>query len=361
MNTTNVPIPDNVVGKVGMVAMLRRVRPEDDGKWVAVRRPVGVVTSLVGSKTPVFAWEVLVLGEPVQINQKACREIYVADRCLKPVCEISAAKVESFVKARAKQDFDEALQELKAYLKTTAMTADDFEASVDKAANQFGLERALEKVPTSVVLNEIGFRPHQEPGWLENLRWVGVNDGWEIKITAHQDWFGQWALFGSGRSEREILCHEVILPDENLRGKSVASILGIWRTAYGRQALLPDCLSLGVVFEEHQETMRRLDPGMPHLKMDGFMFRACVQWLRRNLPNSDGRDHLLMSFADGLLRLQFKDSLLGCPARGIWTDDCQVSLNDLLRIDPWRLRGGSIRVERAIQIVSFNGYQVSVV
>lgn len=53
------------------------------------------MTSLVGSKFPVFAWEVLVLGDPVQINRKPCREIYVADRCLKPVCEISAAKVES--------------------------------------------------------------------------------------------------------------------------------------------------------------------------------------------------------------------------------------------------------------------------
>jgi len=37
LSAANVPIPDNVIGKVGMVAILQRVRPEDDGKWVAVR------------------------------------------------------------------------------------------------------------------------------------------------------------------------------------------------------------------------------------------------------------------------------------------------------------------------------------
>lgn len=361
MTTTPIPIPENLVGKVGMVAMLQRLSPEDDGKWVAVRRPVGTVTSLVGSKFPVFAWEVLVLGEPVQINRKPCREIYVADRCLKPVCEISAAKVESFVKARAQQDFDDALNELKQYLKDTTLTPAEFEGFVDKAGNQFGIERALENVPTAVVLDEIGFKLRENSGWPKNLCWFGVNDGWQIKITAQQDWFGRWNLYGEGRSERTILCHEAIVPDEDLRGKTMARVLSIWRNAYGREAPVPDCLSLGVVFEEHQEAMRRLDPGMPHLNLDGFMFRACVKWLRQNHSARQDNDYLLMSFFEGLLRLRTKDNVLGCPAHGIWTDDCQVSLNDLLRIDPWSLRGRAICVERALESVSFNGYVVEVI
>lgn len=361
MTTANAPIPDHVVGKVGMVAMLQHLRSEDDGKLVAVRRPIGTVTSLVGSKAPVFAWEVLVLGEPVQINLKPCRVIYVADRCLKPVCEISAAKVESFVKARAQQDFDDALDELKLFLKDTTMTPAEFESFIDKAGNQFGIERALENVPTAVVLEEIGFRPHQEPGWLETLRWVGVNDGWQITLKAFQDWFGRWNVTGAGRSMRKVLCYEINLPDQAQRGETVAKVLDIWRTAYGANAPIPDCMYMGVVFNEHKEAMRRLDPGLPHLHVDGFLFRASVKWLRRTVRANAENLCLLLSFGDGLLRMRFNNYVLGCPAHGIWTDDCQVSVKDLLTIEPWNLRGRSIRVERSNECVTFNWHSVRVI
>jgi hypothetical protein len=355
---TNIQVPDGVVGKVGMVAMLQRVRPEDDGKWVAVRRPVGMVTSLVGSKNPVFAWEVMVLGDPVQVNDKPCREIYVADQCLKPMTVITPEQVEVFVKARAKEDFNAALDDLAKILNATSMTPDEFEGFIDKAANQMNVERALEIVPTSVALTEIGFKPKQSA--FEILGWVGVNDGWQIELSAFQDWFGRWNLSGTGKSPRTILCYEVNLPDEAMRGKTVAKVLDVWRTAYGTSAPVPDCLSLGVVYEEHQEAMRRLDPGMPHLYVDGFMFRATVKWLRRTLRAKEKNDYLLLSFSDGLLRLRFNDYVLGCPAHGIWTDDCQVSMKDLLTIEPWNLRGSSIRVERSNECVTFNGHSVRV-
>jgi len=355
----NIQIPDGVVGKIGMVAMLQRVRPEDDGKWVAVRKPAGIVTSLVGSKTPVFAWEVMVLGDPVQVNGKACREIYVADQCLKPMTVITPEQVEVFVKARAKEDFNAALDDLAKILNATSMTPDEFEGFIDKAANQMSVERALEIVPTSVALTEIGFKPKQTP--FDVLAWVGVNDGWQIELSAFQDWLGHWNLSGTGRSPRTILCYEVNLPDQALRGKTVAKVLDIWRTAYGTSAPVPDCLSLGVVYEEHQEAMRRLDPGMPHLYVDGFMFRATVKWLRRTLRPNEENDYVLLSFSDGLLRLRFNDHALGCPAHGIWTDDCQVSMKDLLTIEPWNLRGSSIRVERSNECVTFNGHSVRVI
>ena len=83
MNTPS--IPANAVGRIGMVASLHRVRGEEDGRLVAVRHPMGFVSELVGSLRPVFAWQVLVLGEPVKVNGRHCREIIVPDKCLRPV------------------------------------------------------------------------------------------------------------------------------------------------------------------------------------------------------------------------------------------------------------------------------------
>lgn len=342
-----------------MVAMLRLVRPEDDGKWVAVRRPVGLVTSLVGSKTPVFAWEVIVLGDPVQINQKPCREIFVADRCLKPVCDISADEVERIFKARAQQDFDEAINDLKKILSATTMTPEELEGYIEKAGNQLGVERALEKVPTSVALTEVGFQRNQSVDeWLD---WVAVNEGMEIVVSAGPKWLGGWNLLARGKSQRTILCYEAVLPDEAMRGETVAKVLDVWRTAYGRKAPVPDCLSLGLVYEEHKEAMRRLDPGMPHLHVDGFMFRATMKWLRKTLSATEENDYLLLSFGDSLLRLRFNDYVLACPAQGIWTDDCQVSMKGLLSIKPTAVRGHAIRVERSSECVAFNGHRVRVI
>lgn len=252
-----------------------------------------------------------------------------------------------------------ALDDLAKILNATSMTPDEFEGFIDKAANQMSVERALEIVPTSVALTEIGFKTKQSA--FESLGWVGVNEGWQIELTAYQDWFGRWNLSGAGKSLRTILCYEVNLPDEAMRGKTVAKVLHIWRTAYGTKAPVPDCLSLGVVYEEHKEAMRRLDPGMPHLYVDGFLFRATVKWLRRTLYAKEENDYLLLSFSDGLLRLRFNDYVLGCPARGIWTDDCQVSMKNLLTIEPWNLRGASIRVQRSNECVTFNWHSVRVI
>ena len=67
-------IPENAIGRVGMIAALHHVRGEDDGRLVAVQHPIGMVTELIGARMPVFAWQVLVLGEPVDVNANHCRE-----------------------------------------------------------------------------------------------------------------------------------------------------------------------------------------------------------------------------------------------------------------------------------------------
>lgn len=49
-------IPEKTTGRIGMVAVLKRVRECDLGKLVVLREPAGFLTSLIGSAKPVFAW-----------------------------------------------------------------------------------------------------------------------------------------------------------------------------------------------------------------------------------------------------------------------------------------------------------------
>jgi len=168
---TDIPVPVHAVGRVGMVAMLQRVKPEDVGKLVAVRGPIGYMSSLADQPTAVFAWQVLVLGHaPIDLNGKASREIVVADRCLKPVSQIEPEQVAALAVARAQLDLDEALAEIGRYLEQHPMAPEVFEASVEAAAEQSLFQHVLEVVPLAVALKEIDFRPTSSD---EHCVWCG--------------------------------------------------------------------------------------------------------------------------------------------------------------------------------------------
>lgn len=100
----NIQIPEGAVGRPGMVAMLQRVSPGADGRLIAIRHAVSPMSSLSASARPVFAWQALVLGEPINVHGKLSQEIVVADPCLKPVSQITAAEVETLARAKAQED-----------------------------------------------------------------------------------------------------------------------------------------------------------------------------------------------------------------------------------------------------------------
>lgn len=104
MSLSGVPVPVGAVGRVGLVALLRRVRPEAQGRLVLVQRPIGPDTSLSNTATPVFAWQVLVLGEPVDIGGKPCRQIHVADSSLMPVSQLDTEQAKAVSDKRARQN-----------------------------------------------------------------------------------------------------------------------------------------------------------------------------------------------------------------------------------------------------------------
>src|SRR6185369_16786925 len=128
-----IPMPDEAIGRIGMVAALRRVPDEHLGKLVVLCKPAGFVTTLVGSAHPVFAWHVQSLGEPIALHGKPSRSLYVADPCLSPMGQMTEAEIAELIRRQARKEFKEATRDLARILEARPMTAQALDAAVDKA------------------------------------------------------------------------------------------------------------------------------------------------------------------------------------------------------------------------------------
>ena len=357
-------IPENAIGRVGMIAALHHVRGEDDGRLVAVRHPIGMVTELIGARMPVFAWQVLVLGEPVDVNANHCREIIVADKCLHPVSQLPDGEVERLVKLEARKDFDAALIDLAKILKTTDMTPDQFEVFVEKAANQAQIECALEVVSIAQVLREAGFKQENPPDG-EGLKWAGVYSGKKLVISGGPDWFDHWRIWGQARDARTILCEERVLMTDWPRGRILGVLVEIWESAFG-DAAVPDNFSMGVLYKQHQLDIRRLEPGLPYVAVDGEIFRATRRWIaqRHSLPENTMGPHrdfpISLSITGSLLQITVQGQTYGCPICRGWIDDCSVSLQQFLALPPQVFRGRMITLSFTVGEMLIKGCPVAV-
>lgn len=345
---TKLPIPNGAVGKPGMLAMLQRVQGIEDGKMAAVRTPVGFVTSLVGSLRPVFAWQVLLLGEPVPINGKPCREVIVADRCLRPVSQITQAELEVLAKMQAQVDFDAALQDLGRIIGAQpASSGPELDAMIEKAAQQVGIQRALEVVPIAAALAEVGFKPAPPPNG-ESLVWTGVHEGTEIEMNAGPNWFDRWAITAKCVTVQTAMWDERTLPAELPRGEAVAALLEFWRNAFDRHAPTPDVFEIGLIYQQTKEEMRRLAPGLPQIQLDGEIFRATRRWILarhsgpcdRMGPEADAP--MALSCEGGLLTIRTQGAAYGCPIHSGWIDECTLSFRSFLAVPAWGCRGWSV-------------------
>lgn len=346
-------IPENAIGRIGMVAALHRVRGEEDGRMVAVRHAIGVVTELVGSRSQVFAWQVLVLGEPVDVHGKNCREIIVADRCLRPVSQLPEGEVERLVKLQAKKDFDAALADLAKILNAGHMAVDELEGFMEGALNRVLIERALETVAITQVLQEARFRQCNPPDG-DVYEWTGAHNGIELKLVAGPDWFDQWKFWSAGRSAREIYCGEHQVLADWPRGKVMQVLADLWADAF-RNAPIPDDFSLGVLYKQHQEDLRQLQPGMPFLQVNGEVLRTTKRWLREaHAANPDivGPPQdipLKLEVKDGLLQMRTPAQLFAVPVTGGWMDECSASLYSFLALPAWALRGPRVTIRWSAQ------------
>lgn len=361
---SDAPIPKGLVGRPGMVAMLQRVSPAGNGWLVAIRHAVGPMTSLGTSSKPVFAWQALVLGEPIDVHGKPSREIVVADPCLKPVSQITAAEVEKLARAQAQEDFDAAMADLRHILEKNPMTDEGLDAAVNGSGDIFGISYALEVVPTATALRDMGFTPSQSDSDTV-LHWSGMYQGRELYVMAGPDMFGNWTITGTGATPREKMWAERVVLGEERRGKLAKLVVDLWREAFGRNAPPPSNLEFGLLYEQHQEDVRSLDIGLPRLYLDGEVFRATRTWLAKRHPRVSQDDsaysdqRLSLSFADGLLRFQSGGELFACPGWGVWVGDCEVSLGAFIDTPPANLRGRTMFLERQLAEISINGYSLA--
>lgn len=359
-----VPIPERAIGRVGMIAMLRRVRPEDEGKLVAVRFPVGRVHSMESTGRPVFAWQVLMLGPSVELNGLPCREIVVADRCLEPVSQVDEQQLETLTRARSEEELAQALDAARRIITQRPLTDEELDAQIDKAGEMLFTRMALEVVPLPVAFREMDFRGYGQEGdagW----HWSGLYQGRELYVLAGQDLFDRWTIVGQHQTERNLMWDERVLPPEAPRGAIVLHVLNLWRNAFGRDAPVPGRLSIGALYERHLQERASIGIGLPTLRVDGEVFRATRRWLSERYrvdddlcgPRPDGRVGL--AYNDGILRVSLDGNVLGCPASGVWVGDCEVSLRELLAMPGWRWRGDTIALVRSLDSLSFNGHDIA--
>ncbi len=363
---TEIPIPANAVGRPGMIAMLRNVKAEAAGKLVVVRFPVGYVSTLTASGKPVFAWQVLALAGPVELNGASRFDFVVPDRCLVPVSQIEPAGVDALVEARARREIDAALVDVRRALDAHPMTEQELDAAVIRAVEYVAIEHALEVVPVPVALKELCFRTtfgSEDGAW----RWSGMHQGVELVVMAGPDLFGtRWSIVGKCVTSREMMWDERFVLAEEPRGKIALLILDLWREAFGKDAPAPGHFDLGRRFEQHQADLKRIGTGPPTLLVDGEILRATRRWIAQRhgwgdvevgpLPDLP----LALSHGDGSLRLEVAGAVYTVPASGVWVEDCAVWLGEFLAIHPQRLRGHTVSVERSPGSVSFNGCAVTV-
>ena len=363
-------VPFGANGRIGLVAQLRRVRQQSEGRLVLVQRPVGPMSSLSTHPLPVFAWQVLVLGANVEVDGKPCREIIAADACLAPVCQLDAQQMRVIVEQRVHYELQLGLQDLARVLESLEsgggksvlnVWSSPIAESVDDDA---GIATVLQTQPMATSLRKLGFRPmgsDETSGW----HWSGHNEGLELYVMAMPDMFERWQLTGRSHSKLKAMWSEKVLEDELPFGAVALKVLTLWREAFGSGAPPPPHLRPALVYEQHQSDMRPLRVALPTLIADGEVLRGIRRWLsRRCATEPDGEtppdQRLALSFKEDMLCFTAGGQTYGCPACGVWVEDCQVSVREFVCIPGWVWRGRSVRLEQSVGVVLVNGVELRV-
>jgi hypothetical protein len=351
------------IGQVGMIAALRGVMPPEVGKLVLVRHPVGLQPDPRQRGGEAFHWQVLALGAEVMLNGKACRNLVVPDDCLSPVSQVDPRQVERLVKKQARMDFDAAAADLARYLNKHPMTGEELEACIERAGEMTVFEHILQVVPVATALAELGFVPCGGGGtWDWSTPYLATT----LTISANPDLFQRWQLIGTCKTSKQAMWDERFLAARESRGKVASMVLGFWRSAFGASAPVPPTLSAGEMYDRHQRDLRRLSlDSPPKLWVDGKTLRATRRVLAERYGLGLGEVGPLpdvpmaLSFDERLLHIEVQGGRYAVQARGIWVEDCRISMREFLAISPQRLRGQEVRLEQFGLALEFNRQAVS--
>ena len=190
--------------------------------------------------------------------------------------------------------------------------------------------------------------------------------GVELLVIAAPEMFEGWRIVGKCVTARVLMWDERVVVGDQPRGKIASLVLDLWRTAFGREAPVPTSLNIALRYEQHQEDMRPHKIGLPTLWVDGEVLRATRRWIAQRHGLRDGAYGplpdcpLALSFSDGLLRIEVAGEVYGCPAQGVWVQDCRISLREFLAMPYWMLRGRSVQLVRSLDAISLGSYDVRV-
>lgn len=358
----NTPIPEGCIGRPGLLVAIRRIKGLEDGRLGVVKHAVGWVKDLLDADRRVFAWQVLLTGEPVSVHGHMTQEIIVADACLLPMSQLEAGQVHGLIESQQQKDTDEALAAVRGMLTPEEITSPEFERVMHRAFDQAMLNRALEVVGAEQVLRETGFWASNPPNG-QTYTWKAVFDGQEIRMDAAPGMFGDWRFWANSANARETYGGERLVLNEWPRGRVVQSLLELWEDVFGSKRI-PEPLLMGWFYRQHQNDIRALEPALPNVHLDGEDLRRALRWLREAYvpswdlegPPKDVR--LGLEIRDGLLRLSTDLYDIGVAVCRGWIDPCAVSLRQLLALSSATVRGSRLRMECSSQCCLLNGQAV---
>lgn len=355
-------IPENAVGRMGMLASLHGIDGCPDGRLAIIRHPVGWVRALLNARNPVFAWQVLLTGEPVMVNGQPRQEIVVADKCLRPVSQLEVADMERVVAHQEQANVDKAVQQVRDLVGDEAMESPAFERVMHLAYQEAVLNLANEVVGLERVLSELDFS--LSPGGYEDVyEWRSVFEGVEITMSASKGMFNDWRFAAYAHKGRSSHCPEALVLNDWPRGRVIQAVLELWENVFGNR-LIPQQLELGWVYRQHQRDLQALKPEFPHADVDGASFRLALRWLRQVYAVDDCMVgppmdvQVAIEIKDGLMRLRTDDHDLGVKVNRGWVDAMNLSLRQLLALAPAAVRGHWIRLVDLGEAAMVNGNHI---
>lgn len=346
--STEIEIPNNARGKVGLLVSFRKIRGLEEGRLGLVTRPVGWVSDLLGARTNVFAWQVMLSGNPVLINGYPTRNITVADTCLVPIAGIDGKEAQAIETHQTQQNFDDDLAEIKTILELSDCESPNFDEIVHRVYHSETIAHALEMVPIKQVLQELGFSTSHPPDG-DSMHWKNVYQGREFAMHTAPGMFDDWHVWISSTSEMELCLTESTISAQWTRGKIALTILELWEHVFSSKKV-PQNLWLGWFYRQHQADIKSLAPGLPEVWINGEQFRRALRWLREAYSTSK---ECVGPPADIPLKLQIKNNHLqlitnqfeiGVEFIKGWVDEYSLSLREVLSINPSTLRGNWLRI-----------------
>jgi hypothetical protein len=355
-------IPDDAIGRVGMLVTLQRIRDLPDGRLAVVRHPVGWVKEVLNADRPIFAWQVFLTGEPVVIHGQETQEIIVADNSLKPVSQLAQQDMAAMVAQHDQMVIETAVAQVRSRVAPDDIESPEFARAMHLAFSAAQLNVAKEVVGVVTVLREAGFwQAHGDDS--EVFEWNTSFEGSEIRMTAAPGMFGDWEISAHAIKARSWHMPERKVLNDWPRGQILQNILELWEDVFGNRRI-PRQFELGWVYRQHIRDMRLIEPALPHVVMDGDSFRRALRWLREAYRLDDVLVGppvdlpLAIEIKDGALRLNTEDHSIGVTLQRGWVDAMRLSLRCLLTLPPHELRGPWIRMNWTGDYALINGYEI---